>query len=151
MARSLSFEWNGGFLRVRVDEGLVIEAENTTITLMQREIDIKGLFMSYEEHLTDRRGERKVVYVNFAFPVKGFSKERVRELVLSNGDFSVGPFGISYTKLGDIGRYLTIYTPPGFLYEVAVLTKEKLALFTIGRRQVYLLEEGRDVKKLLLL
>ena len=151
MGRSLSFSWEKGFIRVRYDKALTIKAENCRITLSQREIDIEGLFMNYTEHLIDRRGDKKVIYINFAFPLKGISKEKVKELIISNGDFSLGPFGISYTKLGGIATYITFYMPPGFLYETAVLTRDKLALFTLGRRQIYVLDEGRGKKKFLLI
>ncbi len=151
MARSISFEWLGGLLKVRQEKGLVVEADNLLLEFMQREVDIKGPFMNYEEHLINKRGEKKVVYVNFAFPIRGFSREVARDMVLSTGDFSIGPFGISYTKLGDVGKYLTIYMPPGFLYEIAILTERKLALFMIARRQVFLLEERLGFRKLLFL
>jgi hypothetical protein len=151
VVRSLNFEWNRGFIRVTLKRGLYIEAENAKIELMQREVEVKGPFMNYEEHIINRRSEKKVIYVNFAFQIKGISINKAKDLILSNGDFSMGPFGISYTKLDGLGSYLTIYTPPGFLYETAVLSKEKLALFTIGRRQVFLLDEGTGVKKILLL
>ena len=151
MGRSLSFEWEKGFIRVKYDRELIIEAENCRITLSQREIDIEGLFMNYTEHFMDKRGDKKVVYINFAFPLRGISKEKIKELIISNGDFSLGPFGISYTKLGGIGVYITFYLPPGFLYETAVLTRDKLALFTLGRRQIYVLDEGGGKKKILLI
>jgi len=150
MARELDFDWRRGFVRVRqASEGLVIEAKNTSILLGQREVDIDGLFMGYREYLTDKRGSEKVVYVDFAFPVEGLTG-RPRSFVAHTGDYSVGAYGLSYTKVDGVSYYITVYTPPGFLYSHVVLTPEKLAIFTNGRRQVYLVDEGR-LKKLILL
>ncbi|MCE4621271.1 MAG: hypothetical protein F7B95_02370 [Desulfurococcales archaeon] len=143
MAKELEFEWNKGYLRVRLEEGLRIEGSNVSILLAPREVRIKGVFMDYKEYFIDRRQERKVVYVRFAFPSRGIEGQP-RLLVMNTNDYSIGPFGISYTKIDGIEYYLTIYPPPGYLYDNAVLTTRMLALFMIGRRQVYLMREEND-------
>ena len=151
MRKPLTFQWKKGFIKIKQDRELSVEAENSKIFFSQREIDIKGLFMSYNEYFIGRKKDRKVIYVNFAFPLKGISSKKADELIMNNSDLSLGPFDIHYTKLEGVSEYITFYMPSGFLYEIVILTEDKMALFTIGRRQVYILDEKRGTRKLLLL
>ncbi len=147
-ARTLEVAWRDGYLRLEGNDDLVITASNSRITLAQREVEIEGLFMGLREYPLDRRGQRKVVYIDFAFPLRGLSGQPSL-LVMDSGDYSIGRFGLSYTVIDGIEYYVTVYTPPEFLYENAVLSSDRLALFMLGRRQVYLSDEGR-VKRILL-
>ncbi|MEB2836124.1 MAG: hypothetical protein GSR80_000141 [Desulfurococcales archaeon] len=147
-ARVLEVAWRGGYLRLEGGDDLVITASNSRITLAQREIVIEGLFMGLREYPLDRRGQRKVVYIDFAFPLKGLSGQPSL-LIMDSGDYSVGRFGVSYTVIDGVEYYVTVYTPPEFLYENAVLSSERLAIFMLGRRQVYLSDEGK-IKRILL-
>jgi len=138
----ISFAWLEGFIVVEArGEELVIRAANTTLTLAPREITVEGLFQGVREKVEGRRGERKAVYIDFAFPVKGLSRP---EGVVFKGpvDTYAGPYGLSYTVLPGVGHYLTIYPPGGALYEHAVLAEDFLMLYTLARRQLYVLEEG---------
>ncbi len=149
MERRLAFAWLGGYLEVYLDDGLTVEASNSTIVFKQREVEVSGLYYTYREYFLSRRRERKAVYVDLAFPLKGKSGETPQAIVLSNGDFSIGPFGLSYTVLDGVDYYLTVHSPPGFLYDHAVVSTRNVYLAMSGRRQVYLMDEGR-VKRLIL-
>ena len=149
MARRLAFAWLEGYVEVYLDEGLVVEGLNSTVEFTQREVEVRGLYYTYREYFLDRRREKKGIYIEFAFPFKGKSSGTPQALILSNGDFSIGPFGVGYTVLDGVEYYLTVYTPPGFLYEYAVVSTRNVYLSTSGRRQVYLMDEGK-VKRLIL-
>lgn len=149
MARELAFAWEGGFIEVSANEGLEIRAANSTIHFYQREIVVEGLFYTHREYSSGRhRSQKKVVYVDFAFPLKGISDRKPRTLIMSQGDFSVGAFGVSYTPIDGVEYYLTIYPPPGTKYEYAVLTTRVLAILLHPRAQVYMMDEGK-VKRLI--
>lgn len=143
MRESAELEWHKGFIRVYIDDGLRVDGSNFTILLANRETRIRGVYMGYSVYTLGRRGERKVVYVRFAFRGRGVAGSP-SGLLAETGDFSVGPFGLSYTKLDGIEYYLTVYAPPGYLYEHAVLSSRMLALFMHGRRQVYEMEEDGE-------
>jgi len=147
--RKASFKWREGYIVVYERGGeLVIEAGNTRITLSPREVVVEGLFQGVREHPEGARGERKVVYIDFAFPVKG--REAPEEVVFKRQvDTYAGGYGLSYTDLGEVGHFLTIFPPPGSLWENAVLSEDSLALLLLGRRQVYVMDEGR-AKRLIL-
>jgi len=147
--KELDVAWRKGFLRLRADDDLVLEASNSMIMLSAREVVVEGLFMGLREYPLDRRMQRKEVYIDFAFPLQGLN-ETPRSLVVDTGDYTLGRFGVLYTVIDGVEYYITIYPPPGFLYEYATLTSERLALTMLGRRQIYLMDEGR-VKRILLL
>jgi len=147
--KELEVAWRSGFLRLRANDDLVLEASNSRITLSAREVVVEGLFMGLREYPLDRRMQRKVVYVDFAFPLRGLS-DTPKSLVVDSGDYSLGRFGVLYTLIDGVEYYLTIYPPPDFLYDHAVLTSEKLALTMLGRRQVYVMDEGKTKRILLL-
>lgn len=139
--RRASFKWVEGFIVVGLgDYQLEIKGSNIIIVMEAREVAFKGVYRGYREHLVDSRGSRKVVYVDFAFPVKGLEKP-AGPTYMRDSDTSLGPFGVSYTSLGPIGSYITIYPPPGSLYDYAVLSPLALAIFSVGRRSFYLVEE----------
>jgi hypothetical protein len=147
--KELDVAWRSGFLRLRANDDLILEASNSRITLSAREVVIEGLFMGLREYPLDKRMQRKVVYIDFAFPLQGLN-DTPKSLVVDTGDYSVGRFGVLYTIIDGVEYYITIYPPPGFLYEHAVLTSERLALTMLGRRQVYLMDEGKTKRILLL-
>jgi len=145
----ISFAWLDGFIIVSAGgDELVIRAANTTITLAPREIVVEGLFEGIREKVEGRRGERKAVYVDFAFPIRGVSEP---EGVVFKGpvDTYAGPYGLSYTVLPGVGHYLTIYPPGGALYDHAVLAEDFLMLYMLARRQLYVMEEGAARKIIL--
>ena len=108
--------------------------------MSQREIIIKGVYQGYREYPLDSRRERKVVYIDFAFPLRGVEKPE-GPVYIRDSDISLGPFGISYTNLGSIGSYITVYPPPGSLYDYMTISPHMIALFSIGRRQLYYMED----------
>ncbi|MEB3816983.1 MAG: hypothetical protein LRS46_03475 [Desulfurococcales archaeon] len=146
--RRIDIAWPGGFLRLSSNDELVIEASNTRLTLSAREVTIDKLFLGFREYPLDRRLQRKIVYIDFAFPIKGLTGSP-EVLVTSSGDYSLGRFGILYTVIDGVERYVTIYVPPEFLYEHAILSSSKLALVMLGRRQVYLSSED-TLKRIIL-
>jgi len=149
VARRLAFAWLEGYVEVYIDEGLVVEAANSTIEFMQREVEVRGLYYTHREYFLDRRRERKGIYIELAFPLKGKRDGTPDAMIMASGEFSVGPFGVVYTIIDGVEYYLTIHPPPGFLYDYAVVTTRNIYLATVGRRQVYLMDEGK-VKKLIL-
>lgn len=149
MPRRIAFAWLDGYVEVYVDSGLVVEAGNSKITFLNREIHVDGLYYGIREYFLDRRQERKAVYVDFAFPLKGKSEGVPQALMMQSTELGVGPFGVVYTVLDNVGYYLTIHPPPGFLYEYAVVTTRYVFLSMIGRRQVYVMDEGR-LKRIIL-
>lgn len=149
MPRRMAFAWLEGYVEVYVDEGLVVEAGNSRITLLQREVYVDGLYYGLREYFLDRRQERKGIYVEFAFPLKGKREGHPQALMLGSSEVGIGPFGVVYTVIDSIEYYLTIHPPPGFLYDYAVVTTRYLFMSTLGRRQVYVMDEGR-LKKLIL-
>lgn len=149
MARSLELAWNSGYIELRAaGDYLEVEASNTRIRFREREVEIEGLFAGLEEHPLDRRGQRKIIYIILAFPIAPLSGTP-RSLVVSNIDASMGRFGIAYTVIDGIERYITIHAPPGFLYEHAVISSDRVALTMLGRRQVYVMDEG-NLKRVIL-
>ncbi|GAB6147772.1 hypothetical protein JCM10135_03130 [Stetteria hydrogenophila] len=132
-----------------MDDGLVVEAGNSRITLLPREVDIDGLYYGLSEHFLDGRQERKGIYIHFAFPLRGKSGGTPPALMLSSTELGVGPFGVVYTVLDGVEYYLTVHPPPGFLYDYAVITTRCMFLKTLGRRQVYVMDEGR-LKRIML-
>lgn len=150
MARVYSFRWvDGGYLYVYMeDDGLVVEGRNLKLVLGLREVAVKGVYEGMREHMQDQRGTKKVVYLDLAFPIKGHG-EPSGVAFTSPVDLSVGPFGLSYTPLDKAGTFLTIYPPPGSLYDYAVVAPDKVAFFMLGRRKVYQLMESEE-KKLIL-
>jgi hypothetical protein len=148
LARTLELAWDGGFIIVRGNDTLEVVAENTTIGFSEREVTVDGLFAGIREHPLDRRNQRKIVYIILAFPMKPLSG-MPKSLVMSNIDASVGRFGVSYTVIDGVQRYITIYAPPSFLYEHAVVSSDRIAITTLGRRQVYVMDEGR-LKRIIL-
>jgi len=147
--KKASFKWRDGYVIVYERSGeLVIEAANTRIILSPREIVVEGLFQGVREYPEGLRGEKKVVYVDFAFPVRG--KEEPQDIVFKRHvDTYIGGYGVAYTNLDQVGHYLTIFPPPGSLWENAVLSEDSLAILMLGRRQVYVMEEG-EARRLIL-
>ncbi|MCE4624803.1 MAG: hypothetical protein F7C35_02930 [Desulfurococcales archaeon] len=141
--KRISFRWNEGFLIVFESvEGLVIEGSNSRIALGQRQVTVEGLFEGYREHEESPRAQYKVVYIDLAFPLKG--KEVGEGVVYQTSvDTYLGGYGISYTPLEGVAFYLTIYPPSGSLYDHAVISEDRISIYTIKRRHVYLMDEGR--------
>ncbi|MCE4599552.1 MAG: hypothetical protein F7C81_05080 [Desulfurococcales archaeon] len=149
--RVVYLEWLSGYLEVRERSGtLLFRGSNTELGIEQRELTIKGPYEDVREYIADRRGERKIVYVDLAFPIKGIKpKTMYGVIVRASKDFNIGPFGIGYTKLENIGSYITVYPPPGFLFEQIIVSQHKIAIFTLGRRRIYVMEEG-GVRRIML-
>ncbi len=141
MARVVSFRWREGFLVAWAESGsLVVEGGNSRLRFDQREVAVEGLFQGVREHLEGRRGERKTVYIDFAFPLRG--RGSPGEVVFNRHvDTYVGSYGLSYTVIEGVGYYLTIYPPVGSLYEYAVVSEDAVAIVTLSRRRVYVMEE----------
>ncbi len=139
--RRASFKWFEGYIVVYLEgDELVVEGSNSKIKLSPREVVVKGLFQGVREYLEGARGERKTVYIDLAFPLKGLSKPW--EIAFARHiDTYINNYGISYTVIEGVGHYLTIYPPPGSLYEHAVIAEDSIALLTLSRRKVYLVEE----------
>lgn len=147
MTPAMEFAWYSGYITARASsEGLEIQGSNFTASLSPREVAVRGPFESLREVEVGRLEPGKVIYIDFAFTLKGFQKRRGGHLIERNRDTSLGPYGLSYTRLrgGSIDLfYLVIYAPVGSLYEHAVLSGDRLALFTVKRRKAYMmLEEG---------
>ncbi|MCE4613783.1 MAG: hypothetical protein F7C07_08165 [Desulfurococcales archaeon] len=147
MAATIMFAWYSGYITARVvAEGLELRGSNFSLRLGPREVSIRGPFESLREVELGRLEPGKVVYVDFAFTLKGFKEKRSGDTVDRNTDSSLGPYGVSYTRLKGASLdvfYLVVYAPAGSLYEHAVLSGDRLALFTIRRRKVYMMaEEG---------
>ena len=139
----LTVSWHSGYVEVHLgEEGLEISGANFAIELGAREIAFRGPFEGLRE--VEGWGQEKIVYVDFAFTLKGFKKSGGARIVERNIDASLGAYGVSYTRLkgGLIDLfYLTIYAPPGSLYDRVVVSGDKLALFTVKRRKVYMMQE----------
>ncbi len=140
--KRVSFKWRDGYVILRDDGGdLIVEGSNSVVRFSIREVSVKGLFQGIREHVEGRRGERKIVYIDFAFPLKGL--ENPVDIVFSRHvDTYIGSYGISYTAVEGVGFYLTIYPPPGALYENAVVYDDGIAITTLSRRHVYVMEEN---------
>ncbi len=147
MARVYSFKWSDcGYVAVSSSsEGLTVEGENLRVTFGLREVSVRGVYEGLREHMQDQRGTKKTVYIDLAFPIKGLREAR-GTVFKSQVDLSLGAFGVSYTPLEPAGTYLTIYPPPGSLYDYAVVAPDKIALFTVGRRQIYVMDEMGEKK-----
>ncbi len=147
MIKAYSFKWSdcGFIVALSSSDGLTIEGDNIRVTFGLREIAVKGVYEGLREHLQDQRGTKKVVYLDLAFPIRGI-KEPKGTVFRNPVDLSLGAYGLSYTPLEPAGSYLTVYPPPGSLYEYAVVSPDRIALFTIGRRQIYVMEENKEHK-----
>ena len=148
-SKEVSFQWRDGYIIVTGgDDELVVEASNSRVTFSLREVSVQGLFQGVREHLEGSRGERKAVYIDLAFPLKGLAEPR--GVVFKNTvDTYMGSYGLSYTVIKGIGYYLTIYPPPGGLYDHAVLAEDLILLYTLARRQIYQMREDSLVKIIL--
>ena len=147
--RLASFRWRHGFLVVREGpEGLVVEGGNSRITFGAREVVVEGLFQGVREKEEGGRGQVKLVYIDFAFPLRG--REAGEGTVFQRPvDLALGSYGVSYTPLEGVGYYLTIYPPSGALYDHAVISEDLVLLVTIRRRQVYtMVEDARGIRVL---
>ena len=144
-------EWSSGVLEI-ADEapGLVVKGSNLTLAIGLRELSVRGPVEGFREHPLDRRGESKMLYIDLAFPVKGLEGRRGSPMYRVSADFSVGVYGVGYTRLEGVGFYLTIHPPPGALYRHIVVGEHQIAVAMIGRRQVYYMEEAGGVKKIIL-
>ena len=143
MNRKISFYWGDGYIVCSLVAGnLELRALNTTIVFENRSLYVEGLFEEIREYKW-RRG--KNVYVNLAFPIRGVKSEGVA--YKADVDTHLGPYGLVYTVIEGVGYYLTIYPPPGSLYEYSVVSKDRVMLRTSLRREVYLMVEnsGRRV------
>jgi len=145
LSRVYSFKWiDGGFVAVSSSsEGLIVEGENLRVAFGLREVAVRGVYEGLREHMQDQKGTKKVVYIDLAFPIKGYREPR-GTVFSSPVDLSLGAFGLSYTPLEPAGTYLTVYPPPGSLYDYAVVAVDVIALFTVGRRQIYVMEEAGE-------
>ncbi len=133
--------WKHGYLAIDAGgRGLRVRGGNAILELGLREIGFQGPLEGLEEVPQDRRGESKVVYLRLAFSLRGLERPGGR-VARASMDFSVGPFGVSYTVIEGVGRYLTLHPPPGALYRWVTVGEDLIAIHTIGRRQVYLMEE----------
>jgi len=136
-----SLEWHSGYIILSEGRmGLVVRGSNFTLEFGLREVSVRGPFEGVEEVVQDRRGESKIVYLRFAFPLRGFKTGR-GIVYRANIDFSIGPYGVSYTRITGVGDYLTLHPPPGSLYNSVSLSQDLAALYMIGRRRIYLMEE----------
>ncbi len=145
-------EWDDGYLEVREASGiLLVKGSNVKLEIYQREIVFKGPYEGFREYIIGRRGERKVVYLDMAFPVKGIRHHSGLKsgIIKTTRDLSVGSFGLSYTKLDDLGSYITIYPPPGFMFDQIVISQYRIAVFTLGRRRIYMMEDS-GLKRLIM-
>jgi len=140
MAREVDLAWDHGFIHLEANDELSVEAANTRIELSQREVRVKGLYSGLQEYNIDRRGQKKIIYIILAFKIAPLTGTP-RSLVIETADLALGRFGVAYTVLDGVERYVTIYTPPGFLYDHAIISSDRIALSTLGRRQVYVMEE----------
>ncbi len=144
MVRELSFKWNKGFIIVRYSgNNLVIEAANTQIEISDRQITIRGLYSGLREYFENPKAVTKTIYVDLAFPITGLEKSK-GTVYLRQTDTYIENFGLSYTPLDEIGYFLTIYPPQGALYENIILASDMIAITTLRRRQVYIMEEGEE-------
>ncbi|MCE4611411.1 MAG: hypothetical protein F7B17_05515 [Desulfurococcales archaeon] len=148
-ARVVSFKWHdcGYAIVLSSEHGLKVEFENLKLEFSQREVSVEGVYGGLREHQLDQRGSRKVVYIDLAFQARGVKTPR-GVVYQREAEMGMGAFGVVFSPLEPIGSYLTIYPPPGSLYDYATIAPDKIALFMIGRRQVYLMEEDR-VRKLI--
>lgn len=147
--KRVSFKWREGYLVLTDNNGeLVVEALNSTITFTVREVLVKGLFEGLREYVEGGRGEWKTVYIDLAFPLKGKPKP-VDVAFARHVDTYVGGFGLSYTVIEGVGHYITVYPPPGALYDHAIIYDDGVALRTLSRRKVYILEENNTRKIIL--
>ena len=138
MQRRASFYWGDGYLVCSLIGGdLEVRASNSVIVFEARSVYIGGLF----EKLREYRGRQgKSIYIDLAFPLKGVKSEGV--IYKDDVDTYIGPYGLSYTVVNGIGYYLTVYPPPGTLYEYAVLSKSTIMLRVSFRREVYMMVEN---------
>lgn len=138
-----SFYWGDGYIVCSLTGGdLEVKASNSTIIFESRSIFVGGLFERLREY---RGGQGKNVYVDLAFPLKGTRGEGA--LYRFDVDTFLGPYGLVYTSMEGLGYYLTIYPPPGSLYDYAVLSPDMLMFRTSHRREIYVLVEdnGRRI------
>lgn len=148
--KRVSFKWGEGYLIVYEERGdLMVEAANSRIAFSPREIRIEGLYEGMREYVEGGRGEWKIVYIDLAFPLQGV--ERPRDVAFSGKvDTYIGSYGLSYTSLEGVGNYLTVYPPPGSLYDHTVVYDDGIALRMLSRRKVYVMAEDNTRKIILL-
>ncbi|MCE4603759.1 MAG: hypothetical protein F7B20_02190 [Aeropyrum sp.] len=151
MGRVVSFKWfDGGFAVISAEGGGVkIQFSNLEMVIGLREISLSGVFEKLWEHPLDKRNKSKAVYIEFAFPLKGLPRPE-GVVFQDSSDTYIGAYGISYTPLNPASSYITIYPPPGALYDYLTISPDKAAMFTIFRRHVYTMREDGTVKILLL-
>ncbi len=145
-----SFKWGEGFIIVSLeDEDLLVKAANSTIGFSERSVFVEGLYEGIREYEESPKSQGKNLYVVLAFPLKGFPQGRgvVYQRTI---DTHCGRFGLSYTVLDSVGEYLTVYPPPGSLYDYTVISKNKIYLYLLKRRRIYEMREDNVVRLILL-
>ncbi|GBF08808.1 hypothetical protein apy_05330 [Aeropyrum pernix] len=149
MARVVSFRWLEGYaVAEATPEGVRLRFSNLTLEFGLREVLVEGVFEGYREYTTPR-GERKTIYIDFAFPARGVAEPR-GAVYSGRADVPLGGYGLSYTSLEPSSAYITLYPPPGALYDYVTVSPDLAAIFTVGRRQVYMMrEEGSTVRIIL--
>jgi hypothetical protein len=138
LSRGSRFYWGEGYILCSITSGnLEVRASNTTIVFENRSLYIEGLFEKIREH---RWRQGKNIYIDLAFPIKGIKGGGA--IHKADIDTYIGSYGLAYTIIEGIGYYLTIYPPPGSLYEYATISKDMVMLRTSLRREVYLIAEN---------
>jgi len=151
MREVASFKWYdcGYAVAESTELGLKLLFSNLELEVGGRELNFKGVFEGVREHNIDSKGTRKVVYVDLAFPLKGLDRAS-GSVFYKQAEISLGAFGLIFSPLEPAGSYITIYPPPGSLYDYLVVAPDKVAIFTIGRRQVYLMEDTGGLKRIIM-
>ena len=145
-----SFRWGDGYIIAKLkDDDLVIEGGNSVLGFSERGFYIRGLYEGVKEYDEGPKSPRKLLYILLAFPLKGVGSGQgvVYQRTI---DTYCGRFGISYTTLGSVGEFLTIYPPPGSLYDYVVISNNKIFIYLLKRRKIYEMRENDVVRFILL-
>lgn len=150
MVSTASFRWfDGGYaVASATSEGLRLSFANSTIIATPRELVFEKLFMGVREHSGQRR-EFKTIYVRLAFPLRGLDKPQ-GVAYQSMAELALGAYGIVYTPLDPASTALTIYPPPGALFEYIVVTPDTVAVTAIQRRRLFQMRENSEVRLILM-
>lgn len=98
MVRVVSFKWLEGYVVAEAtSDGVRLRFSNLILEFGLREVVVEGVFEGYREYTTPR-GDRKTVYIDFAFPARGVPEPR-GGVYAGRADVPLGSYGLSYTSL----------------------------------------------------
>ncbi|MEM4511905.1 MAG: hypothetical protein QXK97_01190 [Acidilobaceae archaeon] len=140
---SIALKWVEGYALVSMKRGsITLDFENASISLTEREIEVSEIRVNVRQY--DRR-DSTLIYLDFEEQLVGRRLEQVAKSS-DRVDFTLDSCIISYTRIGELGYYITIQASTGFLYDFVIVTPYMVAIKTRYRRRAYIMSSDSSTK-----